>query len=111
MSNINLDDLINQLKTGVETLAKTSLKEYENAAKADGVSLIDDTKADLLQWTKEIETGSMNTEDLGYLLREDEDLGKMDALKQAGLAEVRVDEFRNGVINLVVGTITSLIKI
>ena len=111
MSAIDFDQIIKELVTGVESLAKDSLKDYENEAKADGKALVDDTKADLLQWTKELETGSINREDVVYLLQEDEDLGKMTALKEAGLAQVRIDEFRNSVINLIVGTITGLVKI
>jgi len=111
MSVIDFNQVVNELVSGVESLAKSSLKDYEKEAMADGKELIDNTKTDLQQWTKELETGSMNREDVVYLLQEDEDLGKMTALKQAGLAQVHIDEFRNSIINLVVTTITGLIKI
>ncbi len=111
MSDINFDQIVNQLLSGVETIAKNSLNDYVNQAKADGKNYIDNAKEDLLEWTKEVETGSMNRKDIEFLLESDEDLSKMTALKQAGLAQGHIDQFRNSIINLIVGTITGLVKI
>lgn len=111
MSVINFDQLFSELKTGVETVAHDSLRDYENEAKKDGQQALDNIKLNLQQWTKELETGSITREDLGYLLEEEEDLTKMIALKQAGLAQVHIDMFRNGIINMIVSTLTGLIKV
>lgn len=111
MSAINFDQLFSELTSGVESIAKDSLKDYENEAKADGQEALQDMKDNLQQWAKEVETGSLTKEDLGFLLQEEEGLTKMRALKQAGLAEVHIDSFRNSVINMIVGTITGLVKV
>jgi Holliday junction resolvasome RuvABC DNA-binding subunit len=111
MDAINFDQLFNDLKDGVITIAKDTLHEYENEAKADGQKLIDELKENLQQWAKEIEAGTLTSEDLRYLLDEEKDLSEMVALKQAGLAEVRIDEFRNNIINMVVSTVTGLIRV
>lgn len=111
MSAINFDQLFSELKTGMETIARDSLKDYETEAKQDGQQALQNIKLNLQQWTKELETGSITREDLGYLLEEEEDLGKMIALKQAGLAQVHIDQFRNSIINMIVSTITGLIKV
>ena len=109
MSIIDFNQLFADLKNGVETLARSSLKDYEGEAKADGQQAITDLKTDLVQWTKELETGSITKEDLEDLLQEEEALDKMIALKQAGLAEVHIDEFRNDLITMIVSTVTKLI--
>lgn len=111
MTAIDFDQLFEGMSDGVKTIAEDSLKDYESEAKADGQQAINNLKDDLQQWVKELETGSLSREDLRYLLEEEEDLTKMVALKQAGLAEVRVDEFRNDIINMILGKITGLIKV
>ena len=111
MAAINFDDLFEELTTGVETIAKDSLKNFEQEAAADGKQALDDIKINLQQWTKELETGSITGEDMGCLLREEEALTKMRALKQNGLAAIHIDEFRNNIINMVVGKVTGLIKV
>ena len=111
MSSINFDDLYKNLLSGIESLAKGSLKDYENAAKTDGQQALNDIKQNLQQWVKELETGSITRDDLAYLLQENEALEKMVALKEAGMAEIHIDTFRNNVINLIVSTVTGLIKV
>jgi hypothetical protein len=111
MEDINFDQLFKDLSTEVASIAKDSLRDYEKEAKTDGQQAIDNIKNDLQQWTRELETGSITGEDLRCLLQEEEDLTKMIALKQAGLAAVHIDEFRNNIINMVVGRITDLVRI
>src|ERR1700712_4876840 len=111
MTTINFDQLFQDLKTGAVTLAKTSLDNYVEQAKADGEAALDAMKANLSHWTQEVENGAMTVDDLEFLLQEEAALDEMTALKQAGLAEVRIDQFKNALINLVLGTVTGLIKI
>jgi predicted Ser/Thr protein kinase len=111
MSAINFEGIFKELESKVESIAKDSLKDYEQQAKADGQTALNNAKENLQQWIKELETGSITREDLGDLLQEEEALTKMIALKQAGLAEVRVDKFRNDVINMIVSTVTGLVKV
>jgi hypothetical protein len=109
MAIINFDQLFSDLKSGVETLATSSFTEYKRQAKSDGQQAITDLKTNLIQWTKELETGSLTKEDLEDLLQEEKALDKMVALKQAGLAEVHVDKFRNDIITMIVTTVTKMI--
>jgi hypothetical protein len=111
MIAINFDQLFQDLKTGVITLAKASLDNYVEQAKTDGVAALDAMKTNLTHWTQEVENGALTMDDLKFLLQEDAALDEMTALKQAGLAEVRIDQFKDEVINLVLGTVISLVKV
>ena len=111
MSTINFDELFESLKSGVEGVAKDSLNDYLTEAKADGVTALNNLKASLQTWAQEVENGSMTAEDLEFLLKGEEGLDEMVALKQAGLAAVHIDKFRNGLINMVISTLTGLIKV
>ena len=111
MATINFDEIFQTLKDGVATLAKDDLQDYVNEAKKDGTAAIDAMKTNLQQWAQEVENGAMTTEDLEFLLKEEESLDEMKALKEAGLAAVHIDQFRNGLINMILGTITGLVKV
>ena len=111
MSTINIDQLVQNLESGVESLAKTSLQNYENEAKTDGNNVINTIKIDLEEWTKEAADGSLTMEDVAYLIKEEEAFDEMVSLKQAGLTEVRIDKFKNDLIDLIVNTVFGAIKL
>ena len=108
---INFDDLFQQLKDGITGLAKSTVKKYVNEAKDDGKSLLESMKDKLQRWTKLLINGDLTTSDFEWLVNSQKDLVQMTALKQAGLAAIRIDQFKNSVLNLVVDTIFSAIKI
>lgn len=111
MSTINFDALYTELRNGVETVAKDTLHDYVKEAKTDGENALDGMKTNLRHWTAEVENGAMTREDLAFLLQEEEGLSEMVSLKQAGLAEVHIDQFRNGLISMAVNTLTGIVKV
>ncbi|MBG9376926.1 hypothetical protein I5907_11805 [Panacibacter sp. DH6] len=111
MSVINIDQLIQALESGVDTLAKTTLQDYVSQAKADGENAIGSLKSNLQQWTLELESGALKADDIAFLLKEEAALDEMTALKQAGLAEIRIDQFKTNLITMITNTIFSFIKV
>ncbi|MXV50315.1 hypothetical protein GS399_04970 [Pedobacter sp. HMF7647] len=109
MKTIAINQLINALDTGVENLAESTLKDYLSTATADGRQLVGDLKSSLEQWTAELADGSLTQEDLAFLLKEQASLTEMTSLKQAGLGEVRADQFKNDLISMVTNTVFSLV--
>ena len=108
---INFDQLYLSLKTGVVSVANTSMQDYLSQAKADGQTAITTMKADLQRWAQEVENGALTAEDLGFLLKGETALDEMMALKQAGLAKVEIDKFKDSLINMILGTLANLVKI
>ncbi|MDN3550029.1 hypothetical protein [Mucilaginibacter aquaedulcis] len=111
MSAINFNEVFQSLETGVASIAKTSLQGYYDAAKADGENALESMKANLERWTQEVVSGTLTPDDLGYLLKEEAGLNEMTALKQAGLAEVKLDQFKGSLIGLIINTVTGLFKV
>jgi hypothetical protein len=111
MSTINFDQFYQNIESGVESLAKSTLQDYLTQAKADGENTVDGMKDYLQQWTLELEEGALTLDDLKYLLKEETALTEMTALKEAGLAAVRIDEFKLGITNVITGAIAGLIKV
>ena len=100
----NFDDFWKTLKAGLEELVLKNWNEVKDAAVADGKAFFDDTKADLERWTKLLAAGQLTKDDFEWLVAGRKDLAEMQALKDAGLALVRLERFQNALISLVVNT-------
>ncbi len=111
MNTIHFDQLYGLLKNNIASVAKDTVTDYITEAKRDGQQALESMKENLQHWTQEVENGAMTAEDLRFLLNGEGALDEMIALKQAGLAAVEVDKFKDGLINMVIGTITGLVKI
>lgn len=102
MSDFN--KFLSALKDGVKQLVTQTLADHRNAAVKDANAFLEKTRVDLERWTKELAAGKLKTDEFEFLVKGKKDLAEMQALKQAGLTLVRVDQFRNSVFDLVIGT-------
>ena len=106
---INIQEILKQLKTGIGDLAKSTLKNYSEQAIKDAETLLSNMEADLKTWTAQLERGDLSTADFKDLVLGQKDLIKMVSLKQAGLAQIQIDQFKKGVLDLVVNTLSALV--
>jgi hypothetical protein len=106
---IDFKNVLETLKNGVKDLAEKNLKDFVASATADGQAIITDLQDDLETWTLQLAQGEITKDDFTFLVLGQKDLIKMIALKQAGLAEIAVDRFKNGVFDLITNTIVGLI--
>jgi hypothetical protein len=111
MSTINTTQLIQTLESGVASLAESTLHDYLDQAKTDGENALSTLQSNLEKWTLELESGDLTTEDVAFLIKEQAALDEMTTLKQAGLAEVRIDQFKADLTTLVINTLFNLIKV
>src|ERR1700761_7388978 len=101
---IDFASVWNTLKTGVVNLAETDLKQFVAAATTDGQSVLDGLKDDLQTWTMQLAEGTLSGSDFQDLLLGQKDELEMVALKEAGLAEIQVDQFKTQLFNLIIST-------
>src|SRR4051812_1883132 len=111
MPQTDYNAVLKQLETGIIQLATTSLSEYAKDAQSDGLKMLETLKADIQNWTIELTNGDITAHNLEYLVTAKKDLIVMGSLKQAGLAAIRIDQFKNSAIQLIVSTLTGLIKV
>jgi len=111
MAKFNFPDILKQLKAALANLAETTLKNYVSDAKADAQNMLDSMTAKLEKWTGLLKDGDLTTEDFEWLVYSQKDLVELAALKQAGLAEIRIDQFKGSVINLIIDTTFQILKI
>jgi hypothetical protein len=106
---IDFNNLFNQLKTEIIALAKSTFKDFATEAASDGTSLLHIIESDLQKYTQELANGEITPEQFRILLLGNEDLVKMSALTQAGLAQAKADAFRTEVFNTIVNTVLGAI--
>jgi hypothetical protein len=106
---IDFKNVFNTLKKGVTDLAEKDLKDYIAAATTDGKAILASLKEDLKTWTKQLADGSLKADEFKDLLLGQKDNLEMVALKQAGLAEIAVDQFKSDLFDLIADTILGLI--
>ena len=99
---INFDQFFDTLKTGVVDIARTEAADFVQQATDDGKKFLDDSKDKLIEWTKMLEDGELDKAEFASLVRGQKDLAEMAALKQAGMAAIRIDRIRVAVIDLVI---------
>ncbi|WP_290792210.1 hypothetical protein [Flavihumibacter sp. UBA7668] len=106
---VKFEDIFKTLKQQVEELAKLFVKNYTKAAIKDGRKFLDETKESLKRWTILLSEGKLTTQDFEWLVLGQKDLAQMIALKQAGLSVIRIEQFKNSLLSLVVDTIFGIV--
>jgi hypothetical protein len=97
MSAINTNDIEKQ----VAQLAAIIFKEFFEHAISDGKAFLADAQQDLIEATQEHARGKLSDAEYQDALRDLRAEAKMEKLKQEGLAEVSIDRFTAGIIDIV----------
>lgn len=97
-------DFLRQLEEAAKQLIAASLSDFGDAALQDARAFLNRSKAALKRWVGKLAAGELSQEEFESLVRGQKDLAEMEALKQAGLALVRLDKFRKSLFDLVIDT-------
>lgn len=100
----NYHDFVNVIEEGVKDLAKKTLKGFKDGAIKDAKIFLKDSKKDFKRWTKLLAQEKLTQDDFEWLVLGRKDVIELNTLKRAGLGLVRVDRFKNALINLVIDT-------
>lgn len=98
----NIEDIFKSIEDQTKTLAERLFKQYTNQALSDAKDFLQKSKADLQRWVEELARGEIDQDEFRSLVQGQIDLAEMRALKQAGLAQVQIDTFVNGVVDIIV---------
>lgn len=105
----DITSILSTLEGKIVDLAKSTFTDFTTEAIADGKQLLATIKDDLIRRTELLEQQKITPKEFGDLMLGDKTLVQMAALTQKGLALAKVDAFKTGVFNLIIGTVTSLI--
>lgn len=100
----DFDRFLELLRENLKALVREHWGEVRDAALRDGRAFVEATRADLERWLGLLADGALTHEDFEWLVQGKRDLAELEALKLAGLAKVRLDQFRSSLVDLVVRT-------
>jgi hypothetical protein len=100
----DFNTFIRSLEDGIKKLASETLGGHKDVAISDSKEFLEKTKTDLRKWTEELARGELSQDDFKFLVSGKKDLAELHGLKQAGLALVKIESFKNAVIDMVIKT-------
>ncbi len=100
----DFNDFLQDIKSGITTLAETSFNDFKDQAIAAGYEFINKSEDDLKLWTAQLATGEMSTEDFEWLVKSKKDLAELIILKQKGLAKANLDKFTTGLFDMIISS-------
>ena len=106
---VNFDEIFDSIKSGFEDLAKTTLSDLNDVAVEDAYVFLTKTKNDLMNWTEQLAEKKINQTEFELNVRGQKELAECVLLKKAGLAEIEVDKFQTGIMNIIINTVLKLI--
>ena len=97
------DDFLDIIKEELPDLSIELIEDFKDQGVDDAEKFLDDTKDDLKRWTQLLAKGQLNKDEFTFLVQSQKDLFELHALKQAGLALIAAQKFRDGVVDLIAG--------
>ena len=107
---IDWNAIAKDVEAQVIALAEQILKEYAREATADARTFLVNSKDRLTNWSVLLANSKIDQDEYQMLVRSQLDLAELHALKQTGLAQVRIDMFINGIITILTSVVMSSAK-
>ena len=104
---IFMQDLVKDILKRCEAAAKDFVKEETEVFLKEGKALVGSITGDLTKWTTACQEGKIDEAGLKRLLKRRQTSMEMQSIKRAGLAEIRVEQLQNQMLNIVVSSISS----
>lgn len=99
------NDFLQLLKADLLEIAQEFNEDIREELLSDGHAFAQILRQDLERWTKQLAKGSISKEEFAYLIEAKKNLAEMEALKQKGLAQARIDQLKASVIDSVIGSV------
>jgi hypothetical protein len=101
MSPQVLADFFGTLGTTLEHYLAAEVGDHLAAARQDAAAFVASSQADLRRWLEALAANRLSTDEFTSMVRGQLALCKLEALKQTGLAQIRLDELRAGILDLI----------
>ena len=108
-SNHLMDIILQHIAKQAEALAKKLFQQYAQQAVHDVKDYLEAAKSDLKRWKDELARHQIDKDEFRSLVRGQIDVREMRALKQAGLGQVQIDRFTDGLFDIVVSAVIAAI--
>lgn len=105
----DFNQIFNDIKNQLGPLAQENLKEFASQGKQDAEAFLEQSRADLQQWVQQLANKEIDAAEFRWLVESQKAAAQMTALRAANAGQVRIDQFRDSVISVVVSTAVSAI--
>lgn len=109
MGTIDFNSLLTELLSQAKEIAASTFKDYKKQAADDAEGLISGIKPKLEKWALLLAKGDLSKEDIEFLVLGEKELVEMKALKQVGIALIKLDELKSKILKSTVDSIVSKI--
>ena len=106
---MDINVILENIRKQAVPLAKKLFQQYAQQAAHDVKDYLEGARADLKRWSDELERGEIDQNEFRSLVKGQIDVREMRALKQAGLAQVQIDRFTDGLLDIVVSAAVAAI--
>jgi hypothetical protein len=103
--------IIEEILKEIKSLAEETFKEHKDKAFKDGKAFLNKIEDDLERLSNLLVDGQITLEEFKWLVRAKKDLAEMVLLKQAGLALVKIDKFKDNLLNLIIDSLLKRIRL
>jgi len=109
MKDINLNEILDGLKDQIIDLAKKHAGDFKDLAVNDAEELVKNSREDIERWTRLLASNDITQKEYKFLMGGLKDEAEMKALKQQGLAKIKVDRFKKDLFNLLINTVFEVV--
>jgi len=92
------------VEDGIRELAIDTFGGFSFEVVQDSRKFFDIIMEDIERWSEQMQSGELTKEDVEWLLKAKKDLFEMQVLKQKGIAQIKIDEFKEKALHLMVDT-------
>lgn len=97
-----IDNILKSIEKQSKSLAEKLFKQYTQQALKDVEAFLRKSRADLERWVHELARREIDNDEFKSLVQGQLDVAEMRALKETGLAQVQIDLFTGGILDIVV---------
>lgn len=106
---IDFDRFLETLRTDLDGVIKEFGEDLKEDILNDAEVFATKTRDDIERWSKQLKEGELNPKDFEFLIKAKKDLAEMEALKQKGLGQAKLDKLKADILNTVVGSVKKVL--
>ena len=105
----DFNQIFNDIKSQLGPLAEQNLKEFAGQGKQDAEAFLQQSKANLQNWIQQLANKEIDKDEFTFLVESQKAGAEMTALRAANAGTIRIEQFRDSVVSLVVKTAVTAI--
>lgn len=98
----DFNQIFNDIKNQLGPLAKQDLGDLAGQGKQDADAFLEQSRANLAQWVQQLADKEIDQDEFTWLVESQKAAAEMTALQAANAGTVRIEQFRDSVLSLVV---------